>query len=460
MNSANGGSVSFWMTATLFGVGIGLVYALSPLTVVFFAAMWGIFAWARKGLPHDERRWVTALLLVAVLARVLAVALLFLLTDHARVPFGSLFGDEEYFIKRSIWLSNVALGVPIHSADLIYAFDEYSATSYLYVLAFIQALVGPSPYGVHLLGITFYLTGAVVLYRTVRPAFGRTPAFAGLALLLFLPSLFAWSISALKEPLFFLLSAAIVALGAMLVKVRRWSRRLLAAAAAIAIAAAIESVRPAAAALAVAGVIGGLAASGIARRPRVLLAVVVATPIIVGAALSIPTVQGRAYGAVQQAARQHWGHIATPGYVYKLLDDRFYPDRSQIDDLRFGESMRFLVRAMFAYVTVPAPWQVQSRSALAFLPEQMVWYMLIALAPIGVVFGMRRDTVVAGLLLAHAAVFVLSVAVISGNVGTLVRHRGLALPYLVWFSALAACELLSRCFAAGSSREVAEPVTS
>ncbi len=46
--------------------------------------------------------------------------------------------------------------------------------------------------------------------------------------------------------------------------------------------------------------------------------------------------------------------------------------------------------------------------------------------------------------MAHTLVAAITVALISGNVGTLVRHRGLALPYLVWLSAVGACGLLSR----------------
>ena len=134
---------------------------------------------------------MTAVLVVAIVARVAAVAALFLVTDHNSVPFGHFFGDEEYFVKRSIWLRNVALGIPVHGADLIYAFDEYSETSYLYVLAFIQILVGPSPYGVHLIGIGCYLAAAVLLFKIVRPALGRTPALIGLVVVLFLPSQFA-----------------------------------------------------------------------------------------------------------------------------------------------------------------------------------------------------------------------------------------------------------------------------
>src|SRR6185436_4010306 len=94
------------------------------------------------------------------------------------------------------------------------------------------------------------------------------------------------------------------------------------------------------------------------------------------------------------------------------------------------------------YVTVPLPWEVRSRSALAFLPEQMLWLVLVSFAAFGALFACRRDLLVAAQFFAHAAVAAVTVALTSGNVGTLVRHRGLALPYFVWLSAVGICELV------------------
>jgi hypothetical protein len=130
-----------------------------------------------------------------------ALATLFVTTNHLQTPFGIFFGDEEFYIRRSIWL-RVALNVPIHSADLIYAFDEAGWTSHLYVLAFLEALVGPSPYGVHLSGVALYLFASVMLFRMVRRSFGTVPAVMSLTALCFLPSLFAWSISVLRAVVF------------------------------------------------------------------------------------------------------------------------------------------------------------------------------------------------------------------------------------------------------------------
>ena len=436
-------STATWRLVLVAGIAVGVVYALSPLTVWFALAMVLLLRWVRRDLDGDERRTVTVLLVIAIALRVIAVGGLFASTNHAHVLFGTFFGDEEYFIKRSIWIRNVALGIPIHGADLIYAFDEYSQTSFLYVLAFVQMLVGTAPYGARLLGIMCYLTATVVLFRLVRGTLGRLPALFGFALLLFLPSMFVWSISVLKEPLFFLLTALSVAFAVTLVRGPGWRRRVLALAVIVALAAALETIRSAGAALSAASVLGGLAVAWLLLHPRWVLALVVATPIVAGVALSHPKAQMKVFAGVQAAAKQHWGHVATAGWVYKTLDERFYPDRGEIGDMQFDEALRFLVRSSVRYVTVPLPWEARSTATLAYLPEYIVWCLLVALALIGLPFAFRRDIIVAGLLVGHAVVAAATVALISGNIGTLVRHRGLALPYFVWLSGVGACELLA-----------------
>jgi len=433
-----------WLFAAAAGVVIGAAYVLSPLTVWFAVAAIALARWAERDLTGFERRWVRAVLVIAIAVRLLALLGLFLTTDHTKVPFGVFFGDEEFFIRRSMWLRSLALGLPVHGADLIYTFDDVGATSYLYALAFVQVLVGPAPYGVHLLDMAFYLAATILLYRVARPTLGRMPALVGLTIMLFLPSLFAWSISALKEPAFLLLTVVGIAAAVGLMRSTRWAERVGAIVVIAVILAVVESVRRAGAAIALTGLFGGVMSAWVAKRPRLMLACLVLAPILVGLLAARPSVQVAAYSVVTRAGWQQAGHINTPGYVYKTLDDRFYENTSLIDEMRPFETVRFLARSVWAYLTVPLPWDIQSRSALAYTPEQIVWYILVALLPAGVWFSFRRDALVTCLLMAHALVAALLVAIVSGNVGTLVRHRGMALPYFVWVSAVGACELLTR----------------
>jgi hypothetical protein len=426
------------------GVLVGIAYTLSPLTVCCGIAI-ALMIWlGGRGLEPAERRRLQIVLGIAIGVRVLAVAGLFLMTDHARVPFGSFFGDEEYFLRRSMWLRNVGLGIPIHSADLIYAFDDYSETSQLYILGFLQTLVGFAPYGAHLVGIALYLGTVLLLFRLVRPAFGATPALLGLLLMLTLPSLFAWSISALKEPLFFALTSVALASVVAAVREPRWRRKIGLTAIAIAGSLALQTLRRGGFALEAASIAGGIALAWIIVRPRLFVAAVVAATLLCAVALARPRVQVNVADALVQVATYHRGHIWTPGLTYHLLDDRLYGDVVDIRTMRRDEAARYVVKALFSYVTVPLPNQIYSTAALAFLPEQIVWYLLVGFALVGLVFAMRRDVLIASLLLTHAVVAALLIAFTSGNIGTLVRHRGFALPYLIWISAVGACELLAR----------------
>lgn len=430
-----------WRVAAGAGLILGAAYTLSPLMVLVLAALPSLWRWASRDLSERERRWLAIVLCVAAAARLIAIAGLFLSADSS-VPYANFFGDEEFFKRRSIWMRNVALGVPIAGADVIYAFDDVGRSLHLNVLAYVQAVVGNAPYGILVLDAAIYAAGALVLYRLVRAAYGGLTALGGLTLLLFLPSLFTWSISALKEPSYMCVGAVEVVAAAAVLRARSVWTRLSAAVAAIACALILQGLRDGGLLMALAGVGGGLAVGFLVTRPRRLLASLVALPIVIVIAANRPAVQTRVWAAVHEAAYKNWGYINTPGYTYQLLDARFYPARSDVRTMTPPEAGRFLVRAALDYVIVPLPWNIESRAALAFLPEQIVWYGLIALAPIGVWAGLRRDALVTSLLTAHATAAALMVAVTGGNVGTLVRHRGLALPYMVWLSALGAVELM------------------
>lgn len=426
------------------GVLVGVAYALSPLsvwsTVAFAALVW----WIGRDLPVAEARRVRAILLLALAVRAAAIAGLFATTDHWQIPFGSLFGDEEYFLRRSTWLRNVALGVPVHSADLIYAFDEYSYTHYLYLMAFVQVLVGLAPYGLHMMSAVAYLTGAVALFRLARRAYGAGVGLAGLLVLLFLPSLFAWSIAALKEPPYFLVGALTCVAAVATVRSGTWHRRIAGVVFLIAAAACLQAIRDGGLAIAVAGILGGWMIAWLAARPRAALIFAIAAPVVVVGLLTRPAVQVRAVQEIRRAAKVHWGHINTAGFVYRTLDERLYEERSNVDAMSRGETWRFLVRSGVDYLTAPQPWTIQSRAALAFVPELLFWYAIVALAPYGFVVALRRDALVTGLLAASCVAAAALVAITAGNVGTLIRHRGLALPYVIWLSAAGADALLAR----------------
>jgi hypothetical protein len=158
----------------------------------------------------------------------------------------------------------------------------------------------------------------------------------------------------------------------------------------------------------------------------------------------VPAIEERVLSVLRDSAIYHVGHVFTPGYSYRTLEAFYYIDPADIRriPMGMGDALAYAFRSAAAYVLEPLPWTIESRTALVYLPEHMVWLGLAALTPVGIVMALRRDAVLTCLLVTHAAVLIMMVALTSGNIGTLIRHRGLALPYLVWLSAVGGCEVL------------------
>jgi hypothetical protein len=457
-----------WQIA-LGGAALGVAYTLSPLTVLLLPALALLVQWVGRPLGAREREWLYGLVATAVALRLIAVAGLFLMADADR-PFATFFGDEEMFKSRSIWLRNIGLGVPISAADFIYAVEETGKSSYLFVLAYLSAIVGDAPYGTHVLNTTLYLVGGCLIYRLVRPSYGRLVALGGLALLLFLPSLFFWSISALKEPLYTFLAAAelwcalTIARGrpadALRASARSrrslggggWYWRVAAIAGVIGLGVLLEGLRKGGLLVAGLGTIGGVILGSTLRRPRLAAAALLLLPVAALVMLRVPAIQDRAMSVVRESAIYHVGHVFTPGYSYKTLDSWYYIDPADIRRMQEGDAVKYVISSLVHYVVEPLPWTIESRSMLAFLPEHMIWLTLAALIPIGLMAGFRLDPILTAVLAAHGSVVVLIVAMTSGNVGTLIRHRGLVLPYVVWLSMLGGYHLLLRAAPALAAR--------
>jgi hypothetical protein len=433
------------------GIMLGLAYTLSPLTVLSLAVLAAVAAAASSGLPAAEHRWFWFLLCAAIVLRLLAVGGLFLTADASQ-PFASFFGDEELYKFRTVWIRNLSQGIPISTADVIYSFDDVGRTPHLFALALVQALVGDAPYGLHALSVGAYMCGVLLLYRLARASFGGIVALGGLAGLLFIPSLAFWSMSVLKEPMNVFALAAELLCAVYLVRAPLWWQKALAAAGVVSLGLVMESMRGGGLATAIAGTVAGAALAWLLARGRRVLVVAMLAPFVLVALASMPPVQQRVLSGLRETAFHHAGHVVTAGYSYELVNPRYYPNRIQIlSGMPPDDVARYAAAAFWSYFVQPVPW-AESRAVRAYLPEQVAWYGMVLLMPIGMVAGLRRDRAVTSMLVTHAAVAIVIVALTSGNVGTLVRHRSLVLLYLIWLSVMGAHECIRLMLADGEGK--------
>ena len=441
--------------AMLIGAGVllGLAYTLSPLSTLSLAVLIGAVAAAGRNLSPAESRWYWSLIVISVVIRLMAIALLFYTADPAH-PFASFFGDEELYKFRTMWLRNIGQGMRMSPADVIYSYDDVGHTSYMFVLALVQAFVGDAPYGLHVFNMVLYLCGVLGLYRVVRASYGGVVAMAGLIALLCLPSLGLWSISVLKEPMNAFVLAGELICAVAIVRAPHWWQRGLAAITVVGLGAAMESLRTGGALTAACGTAGGLLVVFLFSRGRRVAFGLIAAPIVVAVLFITPAVQDRVLANVRLAAWYHAGHVLTQGYSYQLVSPSYYNNRMRLrNDMPAVDAGRFVVNAVWSYFAQPLPSAMQSRAMLAYLPEQFIWYLMALLLPAGIYAGLKRDVVLTAMLASHAAAVILIVAVSSGNVGTLIRHRALALPYIVWLSAAGAHEVIRRLAAGRVGRE-------
>jgi hypothetical protein len=432
-----------WAGSAIFAVAIAALYTLTPLTVCVIAVGAVLLPRLLRDIDLPERRWIAAIVGVAIAVRLLAIGAVFVrnLPLHDDQFVGAPGGDEAYAMSRALRMRDIVRGsAGATKYDYFVAYDEYGRNSYITALTALEIVFGPTPYSLRLLNVLLFVVGALLLFRVCRAAFGPLAAAGGLALILFWPTLFAWSISLLKEPLYFLLSAVILASAIRAFQARMLPSAAAAAAAGAAAAVLVRDLRPAAVPLALAGLALGVAGFLLGRSLRVAGIAMAAAAIAAAVLVSTPRGQGALVRALEAAAKTHTGHVFTVGHDYKLLDAGFYFNPStpvsSLLTLRPPEAARYAVRAAVSFLVVPTPWQLRSLRELAYVPEQIGWYVLIALVVPGIVAGWRRNRIVTATLVGYALPTAAALALTNGNVGTLLRLRGLVLPSLVWIGAL------------------------
>lgn len=435
-------AVLHWRWSVAAGVALAAFYAASPLVTFALAAGAVLIVMTGRDLPEAERRRLRIILLVALGARLAFIAAVMigdlpLLND---LSVGALKGDDAYYIARAIRARDLMLGLTTSRYDYFIVSDEYGRTSYLQVLTVLQTLFGPAPYGIRALNAVLFVAGSYLLFRLARLAYGATASALALTAILFLPSLFVSSTSLVKESTYFFVSALLVTLLVTVVREPRLAVRLVALAGCATCLWLLDDLRRGALILAIAGTFTGFALYLMFQTPRRAAIGLALAAIVAVAAWQQPAIHARAIDGITSMAKTHAGHVFTIGHAYKLLDEGFYmhpgtPAAWHLE-LTDGQAARFLIRAARSFLVTPWPWEIVSRSELVFLPEHIVWLLIVIFAPIGVVEGARRDWLMTSLLMGFILPTAAALAVTNGNVGTLLRLRGIVSPYFMLVAAV------------------------
>ena len=185
--------------------------------------------WLATGLPAVERRWLMAILAVALAARLAAIGAIVAgnAPKHDDQFVGATSGDEAYAMSRALRTAHILRGSPTDNYDYFVAFDEYGRNSYVTALTAAQVVFGPTPYSLACSTRCCSRSAPCCCSASRATPLAPCPRSAAWSLVLFWPSLFVWSISLLKEPLYFLLGAIVLTAAIRLrARIRTWRTRM------------------------------------------------------------------------------------------------------------------------------------------------------------------------------------------------------------------------------------------
>lgn len=434
---------STYTRATLVAIAAAALFALSPLSAVCGLAMVMMTRRAVASCEGAERRWVGGALVIGIGLRGLCVLGVFLLTGREE-QFNVLFGDGRFAVDRSIWILNNVSGVPIAPFYWMRVSQNYGDVEYHYGLAAVQWLFGPSPYALSLINVACFEAFAIIFHRLTRAAFGATAAAATLTLVLFWPTMFVWSFSMLKESVQFALAIAAIAGTVWCVRGRRPTERLGYGIGIVIALVVLTELRPGSSLMAAAAIVFGLAAYVATRRAWIATFSVVVAIVAGSVIASRPSVQARALAETRLALVRHVGHVKSTGISYRASDERFYRGERLVPySMNAREGARFLILSAWYFFAAPLPPHIASTTGRLFIPLQLAWYALLALAVIGIPSSFRRDSLVTWLAIGYLLAGLATIAPNSGNIGTLIRHRDMIVPFVMCLSSVGLTTVLA-----------------
>ena len=138
----------------------------------------------------------------------------------------------------------------------------------------------------------------------------------------------------------------------------------------------------------------------------------------------------------------HHGVVNTGGVIYKLLEDRHYLKVPGFYPLSGIDYLKYYLKGLLYFIFEPFLTNISSKNILIFLPQQILWYLLLILSIFGALYCIRYFRKESIVLFVYLFVITSMLGISGGNIGTDVRHRDLISPVVFIFSSLGLMHLL------------------
>ena len=437
------------------GVFAGILMACSPGSIFFIIlAAVTVYLVKRRCKESQERKFLVSLFISAFMLRIVFSLLLMgsatfsgRILNYASYPAPDystpyIFDDSGYYTLRGQFIGMYLLGLPLTKKVISdFVTITYGASGFNYLLAAYFALFGWSPFSSRFINCFFGSLIAIVVYSIAKNVYGAKIARLSAILAAFLPSLFLWSTVNLKEPVFIFL--ACLMLWSMVMFDKSGKMRYLCI---VPLSIWLQDfVRPGYkefTGLNIAVIFLYFIFQGVLYLHRKKHYLIIAVILICGLGFSLLQKAKITYHyerLVHRAVTAQNGALSMTGISYRTTSDEV---------LRSGKAspvvfINMFVKSWIHFMLEPFPWHLRSRSLLLVFGETCLIYLLIPFALLGVVVSLRHKLKESFILVSYYFFAGTAIAIISANIGTMLRFRGLVIPVFLIFSSVGLIRVFS-----------------
>jgi hypothetical protein len=354
---------------------------------------------------------------------------------------GFITGDDAAYFRLSSQAATFLRGMPVdpNYSPPLWGGDAYLFGTFVYLETALFTIFGPDVRIVLLANAALAVQGAVIAYAIASRLFDRRAALASATIIAFYPSLLLWSSLNLKDAL----TGTLTLLAMWRLTTLRMSPRISTVLIVFAVAELLVGLRAYIAVVLaiVAAITIPLSSRWIHQRVAVAaLTCLMALTIMAQASNRMGVDVTQVFGVLERtraamAVGAHTAFVptATPAPTVGALPpaEPAQPILANSDQLRsFRGTLSYLPQGLAQVMFAPVPLMSTRAQELATAPEMVVWYLLLAAGVVSSWRNRYRWTALAPLILLVGGL-TLVLALAEGNAGTLFRHRGMVVPFVV-----------------------------
>ncbi|MFC1698995.1 ArnT family glycosyltransferase [Candidatus Omnitrophota bacterium] len=432
----------------LLGVAAGVTSIFIPGTLFIFLCIFIISVLIKSFAKEEDKSFILSIFLIGMGVRVLLALILYFLSIYLHIGYEycdgracdplivdryalGVIGDSAFTSLRGWWLAQVWHGNIERSwfrlEDMVYAprdhhFRIYAAFYYLF---------GFSQFAAKLINSLFSVGAAVLIYYIAKDIFEQRVAKLAAILAAFFPTIVLWSVTHLKEPInSFFICLTIFSIH-RLIFLKKKSYLLL-----LIISFANIFVRYSLGIFTLCFALLSLII-GLSRNKYFRLAIVLLICSVMMTSLGrekVKSAETKLISEINGLIYAQRGVVSAGGAVYQIYPEDF-EGLSSIKQLFSLDFMAAAAKGVIFFLLTPFPWQISSKLQLLSYPQVILWYLLFAFALVGIIFSLRYYFKESCLILVFLFFSVLLSSLVSGNIGSAMRHRDITTPLILLFSA-------------------------